>query len=35
MIATVNAKFSSHIRIGAFLNILDMGPVYPYWDIVF
>ena len=35
MIATVNAKFSSHIRIGPFLNILDMGPVYPYWDIVF
>ena len=35
MIATVNAKFSSHIRIGPFLNILNMGPVYPYRDIVF
>ena len=35
MIATMNAKFSGYIWIGSFLNILDMGPVYSYWYIVF
>ena len=35
MIATMNAKFSGYIWIGSFLDILDMGPVYSYWDIVF
>ena len=35
MIATMNAEFSGYIWIGSFLDILDMGPVYSYWDIVF
>ena len=35
MIATMNAKFSGNIRIGPFLNILDMGSVYSYWNVVF
>ena len=35
MIAPMNAKFSCHIRIGSFLNILDMSPIYSDWNIVF
>ena len=31
----MNAKFSGYIRIGSFLNILDMSPIYSNWDIVF
>ena len=35
MITTMNAKFSGHIRIGPFLNILDMGSVYSNRNVVF
>ena len=35
MIATMNAKFSGYIWIGSFLDILYMGPVYSYRNIVF
>ena len=34
MVATVDAELSGDIRIGAFLDVLDVSPVHPNGDVV-